>query len=106
MGREKSTKVFSFESRKCPCSVFLPENSGCCQDEHELLIVDDSQTQSPSLALFAPGFFQIGEVYSTKPEQVFAYASMQYIKPVFAPPPKEPLFKINCSFVFYDGELS
>ena len=106
MGREKSTKVFSFESKKCPCSAFMPENSGCCNDEHELLIVDDSQTQTHSLALAAPDFFQIRETYQIQPEQTFAYASTQYIKPDFSPPPKEPLFKINCSFVFYDGELS
>lgn len=106
MGREKSTKIFSFESKKCPCSVFLPENNDCCDDEHELIIVDDSQTQTFSLALAAPGFFQIGETYHVKPIQEFAYASKQYIKPDFSPPPKEPLFVVNCSFVFYDDELS
>jgi hypothetical protein len=84
----------------------LPENNDCCKDKHELLIVDDSQTQTLSLAPLTPDFFQIGETYHVQPEQVFAYASKQYIKPDFSPPPKEPLFKINCSFVFYDDELS
>jgi hypothetical protein len=106
MGREKSTKIFSFESKKCPCSVFLPENNDCCNDEHVLLIVDDSQTQTLTLALPAPDLFQIGETYSAGQEEILAYASTQYIKPDFSPPPKEPLFKINCSFVFYDHELS
>ena len=106
MGREKSTKVFSYESKKCPCSAFLPENNDCCKDKHELLIVDDSQTQTVSLAPPTPEFFQIGETYQVQSEQTFAYASTQYIKPDFSPPPKEPLFKINCSFVFYDSELS
>lgn len=106
MGREKSTKVFSFESKKCPCGVFLPENSDCCKDKHELLIVDDSQTQTLSVASPTPNFFEIGEINQAEPDQVFAYASKQYIKPDFSPPPKEPLFKINCSFVFYDDELS
>jgi hypothetical protein len=106
MGREKSTKIFSYESKKCPCSAFLPENNDCCKDKHELLIVDDSQTQTVSLSPPIPEFFQIGETYQIQPEQTFAYASTQYIKPDFSPPPKEPLFKINCSFVFYDSELS
>lgn len=106
MGREKSTKVFSFESKKCPCSAFLPANNDCCDDKHELLIVDDFQTQALSLAPPVPDFFHIGETYSIQPEQTFAYASTQYIKPVFSPPPRESLFKINCSFVFYDDELS
>ena len=106
MGRAKSTKVFSFESKKCPCSAFLPENSDCCKDKHELLIVDDSQTQTLSLTPPSPDFFEIGDTYLVQPEQVFAYTSTQYIKADFSPPPKEPLFKINCSFVFYDSELS
>jgi len=106
MGREKSTKIFSFESKKCPCSVFLPENSDCCNDEHVLLIVDDSQTQTLTLALPAPDLFQIGETYQAAQKEIFAYTSTQVIKPDFSPPPKEPLFKINCSFVFYDHELS
>lgn len=106
MGREKSTKVFSFESKKCPCSDFLPENNSCCADRPELLIVDDSQTQTLTLTPPTPDFFEIGETYQIQPEQIFAYASTQYLKADFLSPPGEPLFKINCSFVFYDDELS
>lgn len=106
MGREKSTNLFSFESEKCPCSAFMPEKSGCCDDEHDVLIVDDSQTHTPPLAILGPDFFEIGDVYQHEIEQVFVYTSTQFIKHDLAPPPKEPLFKINCSFVFYESELS
>jgi hypothetical protein len=106
MGREKSTNIFSFESEKCPCSLFLAENSPCCDDEHEVLIVDDSQTQTTSLAPVSPEFFELGDVLHAKSEQIFVYASTQFISADFSPPPKEPLFKINCSFVFYESELS
>lgn len=106
MGRQKSTKVFSFESKKCPCSDFLPENNDCCTDKHEVLIVSDSQTLAVSLTPPTPDFFPIGETYQIKPEQVFVYTSTQYFNEDIAPPPKGPLFKINCSFVFYDEELS
>lgn len=106
MGRAKSTKIFSFESKKCPCSAFLPQNNGCCDDEHELLIVDDSQTQTLALAVPVPAFFEIGQIFQTHPEQTFAYTSTQYFDEDFSPPPKGPLFKINCSYVFYDEELS
>lgn len=106
MGRAKSTQIFSFESKKCPCSAFMPENSNCCDEEHELLIVDDSQSQTLSLALSVPAFFQIGEVVTLQSEKIFAYASTQYLYQDFSPPPKEPLFKINCSYVFYEEELS
>lgn len=106
MGREKSTNIFSFESEKCPCSLFLPENNGCCDDKHEVLIVDDSQTTTVNFACVAPDFFEIGSVLNAKPEQIFAYTSMQFTRANISPPPKEPLFKINCSFVFYDDKLS
>lgn len=106
MGRAKSTKIFSFESKKCPCSAFLPGNNDCCDDEHELLIVDDSQTQSFSLALAGPGFFEIGRVFQEQSPQIFAYTNTQYFNEDFLPPPREPLFKIHCSYVFYDDELS
>jgi len=106
MGREKSTKIFSFESRKCPCSAFWPENNDCCKDHHELLIVDDSQTQTTSLVPFAPVYFEIGQIFREEVGQKIAYASTQYIKQDFSPPPKEQLFKINCSYVFYEDEWS
>ena len=56
MGREKSTELFSFQAKKCPCSAFMPENSGCCTDEHEILSVDDYQTLSLVLAQIQPDF--------------------------------------------------
>jgi hypothetical protein len=106
MGREKSTKVFSFESKKCPCSAFLPQNNDCCEDEHEILIIDDSQTAVASLEAPAADYFIIEELHFADLTQEIAYSSSQLITADLAPPPKEPLFKINCSFVFYDEELS
>ena len=84
MGREKSTNFFSFESEKCLCSLFLPENSPCCNDEHEVLIVDDSQTHTASLAVVSPEFFELGDVLHIKPEQIFVYASIQFINDDFS----------------------
>ena len=106
MGREKSTKVFSFESEKCPCSLFLADNNPCCDDEQEVLVVDDSQTLATSLAPTTPEFFSLGNIINIKPNEIFAYTSTQFLIEDFSPPPKEPLFKINCSFVFYEDELS
>jgi hypothetical protein len=106
MGREKSTKIFSYEAKKCPCSLFFAENNDCCDDEHQLLIIDDSQTQSVAFVPSVPDFFPMGEIYCESLSQIFVQTSTQYIRADFSPPPKEPLFKINCSFVFYDSELS
>jgi hypothetical protein len=106
MGREKSTKIFSYEAKKCVCSLYFPENNDCCDDAHQLLIIEDSQSQSVAFVPSAPDFFSMGEINYEGLTQVFAQASRQYIKADFSPPPKEPLFKMNCSFVFYDSELS
>jgi hypothetical protein len=107
MGREKSTELFSFQAKKCPCSLFLTENSDCCKDEHEVLSIDDSQAFSPSLAPVAPDFFLIGNTFSILENKVILEQSLtQFFIADFSPPPKEPLYQINCSLVFYDDELS
>ena len=107
MGREKSTELFSFESQKCPCSLFLPENGGCCNDEHELLSVDDSQSFTTSFTPKLPDLFLIGDTFSNESDiQIIEKSLTQIITLDFLPPLKEPLYKINCSFVFYDDELS
>ncbi|HNC13400.1 MAG TPA: hypothetical protein PLF59_16615, partial [Cyclobacteriaceae bacterium] len=76
------------------------------EDEHELLIIDDSQTPAPSLAPPVANYFVIEEIQYREIAKEIAYASSQFIVEEFAPPPKETIFKINCSFVFYDEELS
>jgi hypothetical protein len=106
MGRAKSTKIFSFESKKCPCSIFLPENNPCCEDEHEVLIIDDSQTQTLALAPVAPEFFVIADLLNDEKKQIIEKSDKRFLIADFSPPPKIPLFKTNCSFVFYDGDLS
>ena len=107
MGREKSTELFSFQAKKCPCSSFLPENSGCCKDEHEILTIDDSQTLRASLAPVSPDFFLIGPTFTDLgTSQIIEKSFIQLFTADFSPPPKEPLYKINCSLVFYDDEVS
>lgn len=106
MGREKSTELFSFQAKKCPCSLYLPENGNCCKDEHEVLTLDDSQSFSHSLALNAPEFFLIGVTCLTEERIIFEQSLTQFFTPEFSPPPKGPLYKINCSLVLYDDELS
>lgn len=107
MGREKSTNLFSFEAKKCPCSLFLPENNGCCNDEHEILTIDDSQSFTAVFAPVTPEFFLIGSTYSDKViSEIIAQPITQYIDLDFSPPPKDPLYKVNCSLVFYDEEVN
>ncbi|UYN88250.1 MAG: hypothetical protein KIT51_08405 [Cyclobacteriaceae bacterium] len=103
MGRAKSAEIFSFEAQKCACSGFTPENSGCCQDEHEIIKVDDNQSFTVSLVLDAPALFSIRTVndqleFVSIIDRTSVYTHIDdYI------PPPEALFKVNCSFLFYDG---
>ena len=106
MGREKSTELFSFQAKKCPCSAFMPENSGCCKDEHEIVSIEDSQTLSVISAQIQPVLFLIGGIYAEIDDQIIEQPITRFINPDFSPPPKEPLYQVNCSLVFYDYRVS
>jgi hypothetical protein len=107
MGREKSTELFSFESKKCPCSDYMPENGDCCKDKHEVLSVDVTQSFTAAFTPVNPDFFLIGETFNQEfKDHIIEQSLTQFITLEFPPPPKAPLYKINCSLVFYDDELS
>lgn len=107
MGREKSTKLFSFEAKKCPCSLFLAVKNDCCHDSSEILIIDDFQAQASVFAPAVPVYFELGTIHPQIANiEVIAKPITQYIDPDFSPPPKEPLYRINCSLVLYEGKLS
>lgn len=101
MGRAKSTELFSFEAKKCACSLFSPENS-CCKDTHEIFIIDDFQVAAHSPASDVPQFYVLAEVNLVlNAEQKTAKASVYNCFSDYSPPPV-PLYLVNCSFVFYD----
>ncbi|MBX2954772.1 MAG: hypothetical protein KF846_01355 [Cyclobacteriaceae bacterium] len=103
MGRAKSAEIFSFEAKKCACSRIIPENSGCCQDEHEIIKVDDNQSFAGSLVLDAPALFSIRTVNDQlESVSIIDKTSINTYLDNYIPPP-EALFKVNCSFLFYDG---
>jgi hypothetical protein len=105
MGRVKSQVLFSYESIKCPCSVVAKyARSGCCNDEHEILKIDDDQAASTVVSL-VPAFFEMGKVLS----DVVLFEKDQDNRVVSneSPPPLPalPLFKKHCSLVFYDDAV-
>jgi len=107
MGREKSTEIFSFEAKKCPCSLFLPESTDFCHDSSEILIIDDSQTLASVFAPSLPVFVELGLIHPLVTDvQVIAKPITQFIISDFLPPPKNPIYQINCSLVLYESELS
>lgn len=103
MGREKSTKLFTFESKKCGCALFAAEKEGCCDDKSELIKLQTEQqvAQSfslaiPELAIIAPLHFELIELHQ--------YEVGNFYETDFSPPPREPHYKRFCSFRFYDDE--
>lgn len=101
MGRAKSAKIFSYEAKKCACSLFSPENS-CCHDEHELIKIEDSQSFTFFSLPDLPGLFLLTESLERPVNPVEIGSTI--INNCFSEysPPPIPIYKINCSLVFYD----
>ena len=103
MGRLNQSDLFSFTTKKCRCSVFLKASAPCCKDEHELIVIDNDQNQEVVLSANAPGFFEIGTLFT---ESLLHTAAIEgdNNESFFSdssPPPPKPLFKLHCSLVFY-----
>lgn len=105
MGRAKSAEFFTFEAKKCACGQFIPENSGCCHDEHEIIkIVDDQSSTSFSLVT-VPVLVELGEIFVLETDKI-GLTSSTYLNnrnTDYLIPPK-PIFKLNCSYVLYDDQ--
>ena len=101
MGREASVSYFTAESKKCPCSLFAKEKDDCCDDQHDLLKLEDTQKNLQAFALSLPSLTLLGTIYDLQFSPGQATVSMSPVPEDAMPPPKV-LFKIHCSYVFYD----
>jgi hypothetical protein len=102
MGREASVQFFSSEAKKCPCSLYAKEKTSCCDDEHELLRIDDEQKTISNLTAPLP-VWKIERIF-TERLLTFTIRSSNADasgEPQKAPP-KIPIWKANRSYVFYD----
>jgi hypothetical protein len=109
MGRESSSILYSFEAKRCGCSLFLPnsEKNSCCHDDSEFIVIDEDQTPTASLSLTSPDYFPIAELYSSDVvlASSFTKNEFDFYLNYNLPPPKEPLYKILCAYTLYDEEL-
>ncbi len=78
----------------------LEENSPCCNDKHEVLIVDDSQTPVISLPPISPEFFALREVININPVKVIEYTGIQLFSDNFSPPPQGAALQDKLQFRF------
>ncbi len=104
MGREASVKLFSAEAEKCACSLFAGEKDSCCDDERDLVKIENEQKSGSFLSITGPQWIKLEDLYSER------YMALDKCLPVQVPyeadvsPPKIPLFKVHCSLVFYDDD--
>ena len=105
MGRVKSSTLFSFQSIKCPCFVASKYGKDtCCEDEHQILKIDDDHAASSVVSL-VPAFFAIGNILNESTSIHINQESRTFFDESLAPPDPIPLFTRHCSLVFYDDEM-
>jgi hypothetical protein len=102
MGRVKSSTLFSFESKKCACARFAAQaENHCCDDEVNLIKIDDDQSLSAKVSL-TPEFFIIWEnhfLFESKKSTGYEYT---FTTIDCKPPGREvPLFVRHCSLILY-----
>jgi hypothetical protein len=104
MGREASVKFFSAEAKKCPCSLYAKEKTDCCDDEHELIKIEDEQKVISSISAPLP-IWKVERIF-TERLLTFTVRSLQpkvWDVPEKSPP-AVPIWKANHSYIFYDNE--
>jgi hypothetical protein len=104
MGREASVVFFSSEAKKCACSLYAGEKNDCCDEQHEVLRIDDEQKVITTMSLPVP-VWKLERIFT---EQYIAIAetirSIERPLPDIGFPLSVPLWKSHCSLVFYDDE--
>lgn len=104
MGRIAGVSYFSVDEKKCLCYQVSGKEMDCCHDEHALIQLDDDHQLASVKALSAPLFlvitqalpvFSINSTFSKEHGRLITDSS---------PPPREGLYKLHCSFVYYGDE--
>lgn len=106
MGREASVSYFTSESRKCACSLFSAEKESCCEDEHEVVRIEDDHTFFLGFEFSIPELPELDDLYTRQFLAVFVSNKVGFPDTSDAPPPKIPLYTFHCSLVFYDDEVT
>ena len=108
MGRVNSSAFFSFESKKCVCELFASRNDkSCCDDEIDLIKIDDDQSVSAPLSV-TPEFFCMGDLTFSQVEETIAQHGACFLITHDKPPGDGvPLFVQHCSLILYsDSHLA
>ncbi len=103
LGRFNNSTLFSFESKKCICSKIMSQASSCCDDETELITLDDDQQIQNNVSVTVPDYFEIQSLsfllYDNYQHNISENTSIGFFES--PPSPDIPIFKLNCSLIFY-----
>lgn len=101
MGREASIAYFTAEAHQCACNIIPPDGDDCCDDQQGLLRIDVFQKSLSIFELSPPALPFLGALYGL-PSSEPRCARANH-RPLFeTQPPPKILYKVFCSFVFYD----
>lgn len=108
MGRESSKTLLSLQPSTCCCSHFISnlEKNSCCHDDLQIFVLDDEQTLTFPLNLSGPSLYLIADLYLSKGmiSDVIHVSKTSVTTNNTTSPPKEPLFKVLCSYTLYEEE--
>jgi len=106
MGRLNNTTLFSFNSKKCPCSLFQAELSSCCHDETEIVKIEDDQQVQIATQTNSPSFFLIETLTFNELSQLlfFDHSLLDSIKLEKPLTSQIPIYKWNCFLTFYSED--
>jgi hypothetical protein len=104
MGREQNSSLFSFEAKKCPCFRSMEKAKSCCEDEHEIVKIEDDQSTSQVVHSPTPTFNLIATFFF-KEETLFPQSEQLSFADLDLTPSKIPIYKAVCSLVFYESEV-
>jgi hypothetical protein len=102
MGRPLPSSVFSFESKKCVCEKSAQPDD-CCDDEIEIIKIENDQFTGLVLHSPAPEFSLICELVFEPVKTVVQHSSFEFAVEHNLPPPKVPIYQKICSLVFYES---
>jgi hypothetical protein len=104
MGRLNTSSLYTFDDAKCACAAFaasIKASKSCCKDEHELITLDNDQSQTAIATISIPVFFVIQTLFVAVDRQDVLQLHQPRIFTSSSPPVQPPLFKLHCSLLFY-----
>jgi len=99
MGRERHSSLFSFESKKCACSIYQSAKvKACCEDETELVKIDNDQVHSSSTDLSATEWSLLPVITFELTTPILSKDVSSQVVSYNLPPPKVPIYQLVCSW--------